>query len=94
MRLFRHPALLALEAVASVAVAGIWQTGLARAAAESAAPMEMAMAALGEYERADGSWVGVDLLAQAFTQEFGVTLDSSARPIQPVADTNQRRVPG
>lgn len=62
MSFIRHPVLLVVEALALATSGGLVREGFRRAEARSQGPMDMTLAVLGENERADGSWEGVDLL--------------------------------
>lgn len=76
MSWLRHPLLLLVEAVASAAAGGMMREGFLRAEARGRAPMEITVTVLGESERLDGSWEGVDLMANpdAAAQRFQVSL--------------------
>src|SRR5687768_1083355 len=61
--MIRHPVLLALEVAAAVAVWGIARSSAA-VSDDGQAPLAFSVALLGENERPDGSWQGVDLLEE------------------------------
>ena len=73
--MIRHPLLLVGQALCGLAMAAVAQSASSRPAPQ-VEPASFALALLGENERADGSWKGVDLGASADprAQRFQINL--------------------